>query len=344
MLLPPLAFTDAVDPAGGVNDGAPIHGPGTALLPAPTPPDRQRWRLSIAASVGLQLLLGLALGAALQMNAPPLTPWHDPAGAVPVELYLPAPLPLPARAVVQVLPPATHIRPRRPVVALRAQPLAPDSRPRSIVALPSPPAWRAPVPRPPLSPPPTPMPPAPAGPPAPSVRADSFADLRPVPPRPATAPPPAQGAFGETTLTATPGPNSAAPPVGGFDAGAALAAPAATPPHAVVAFETLPPPAAITATPDNVPAATRPPEIINWPQPAYTAEAALHRVEGVVVLRVNLRADGTVNVLEVVQGLPYGLNNAAAGAARALRFRPAQRGGMAVDCDVLVRFQFQLAY
>ena len=46
----------------------------------------------------------------------------------------------------------------------------------------------------------------------------------------------------------------------------------------------------------------------------------------------------------VVKGLGHGLDEAAAAAARRIRFRPAERDGGPIDAAGAVRIRFQLAY
>jgi outer membrane biosynthesis protein TonB len=46
----------------------------------------------------------------------------------------------------------------------------------------------------------------------------------------------------------------------------------------------------------------------------------------------------------VVQGLGYGLDQAARDAAHKLRFRPALRAGQPVDWTVLLHITFRMAY
>lgn len=85
-----------------------------------------------------------------------------------------------------------------------------------------------------------------------------------------------------------------------------------------------------------------PPEILSKPRPAYTAEAKAARIEGDVVLKVNLKANGEVLVLGIVKALGYGLDEAAANATSRIHFRPATRGGVAVDYTTTLRIVFQL--
>ena len=57
-----------------------------------------------------------------------------------------------------------------------------------------------------------------------------------------------------------------------------------------------------------------------------------------------ITASGQVKVLRVLKGLGNGLDETAAQAAANIRFKPAERGGMAVDSTAVARITFQLAY
>jgi TonB family protein len=89
---------------------------------------------------------------------------------------------------------------------------------------------------------------------------------------------------------------------------------------------------------------TKPVEILSVPKPVYTSEGLAKRVEGDVRLEVVFTASGEVKVLHVLQGLGYGLDDAAESAARQIRFRPAQQDGQPVDSEVAIRITFELAY
>jgi len=85
-------------------------------------------------------------------------------------------------------------------------------------------------------------------------------------------------------------------------------------------------------------------EILFKPRPVYTEEARAHRIEGEVLLEMQFGAAGEVRILRVVRGLGHGLDESAITAARAIRFRPAQRNGAPVDSGAIVHIVFQLAY
>jgi TonB family protein len=89
---------------------------------------------------------------------------------------------------------------------------------------------------------------------------------------------------------------------------------------------------------------TKPVEILFKPRPAYTDEARTKKIEGEVLLQVVFSSSGEVNVERVVQGLGYGLDQAAEAAARQIRFRPAQKEGQPVDSSAIIHIVFQLAY
>ena len=80
--------------------------------------------------------------------------------------------------------------------------------------------------------------------------------------------------------------------------------------------------------------------ILSKPEPGVTEEARQHNASGRVLLRVVLAADGTVRHPLVLRGLPYGLTEKAISAARAIKFKPAQRGGQPVSQYVTLEYGF----
>jgi TonB family protein len=85
-----------------------------------------------------------------------------------------------------------------------------------------------------------------------------------------------------------------------------------------------------------------PVEVLSKPTPIYTTEAREQRVEGEVTLRVTFVASGKIEVLEVLQPLGHGLDEAAIDAAKRIRFKPARRDGRPVDHTAVLRIVFQL--
>jgi TonB family protein len=107
--------------------------------------------------------------------------------------------------------------------------------------------------------------------------------------------------------------------------------------------------AAVAAAPKAAPPPAAAPlsralEILEKPRPAYTEEARRLQVEGEVVLEAEFPAAGPVRVLRVIRGLGHGLDEAALQAARAIRFRPAERNGVPSATTAQVRIAFQLAF
>jgi len=84
-------------------------------------------------------------------------------------------------------------------------------------------------------------------------------------------------------------------------------------------------------------------DILYEPNPAYSNEARILKMEGDVVLEVIFLASGQMQVTRVVSGLGHGLDEAAIQAAKQIRFRPAKRNGQPVDFPTHVRIEFRLS-
>jgi TonB family protein len=80
--------------------------------------------------------------------------------------------------------------------------------------------------------------------------------------------------------------------------------------------------------------------ITEQPQPVNTEEALRNRVAGKVVVEALFRRDGKVESPEVVEGLPYGLSETAIGAARRIKFIPAEIKGRKVTVIRRVEYVF----
>lgn len=79
------------------------------------------------------------------------------------------------------------------------------------------------------------------------------------------------------------------------------------------------------------------------PRPAFPKEAQHKNQSGWVVVRVEVFANGRAGDARVVESSGFAmLDEAALQAARQWRFRPAQKNGVAVRCEVEVPFQFKL--
>jgi TonB family protein len=94
---------------------------------------------------------------------------------------------------------------------------------------------------------------------------------------------------------------------------------------------------------DDTAALTTQVEILYKPKPVYTDEARKLSLEGEVLLEVMFGANGELHVNRVVRGLGHGLDEAAVSAANKIKFKPAQRNGLAVGSTAVVHVTFQLA-
>lgn len=83
--------------------------------------------------------------------------------------------------------------------------------------------------------------------------------------------------------------------------------------------------------------------IIAKPKPSYTKDARRFGVQGYVILRVALSANGKISRVRVVRGLPAGLTENAIRAACKIEFRPALKDGQPVSQWVNVEYVFRLA-
>ena len=84
------------------------------------------------------------------------------------------------------------------------------------------------------------------------------------------------------------------------------------------------------------------PVVLEKTPPSYTPEAKEAKHQGRVVLRAVIDAEGLVQDVEVVEGQPYGLSEAAASAVRAWRFQPALCSGEPVAVFYLLTVNFRL--
>jgi TonB family protein len=80
--------------------------------------------------------------------------------------------------------------------------------------------------------------------------------------------------------------------------------------------------------------------LVSRPEPMMTEEAKLNNVQGNVVLRMTLTADGKVTNIRVIAGLPYGLSEKAVEAARQIKFEPAMKDGRAVSQYIQIEYNF----
>jgi TonB family protein len=90
------------------------------------------------------------------------------------------------------------------------------------------------------------------------------------------------------------------------------------------------------------PEEVHPPEPIGVIEAEYPEAARRGRVEGTVVLRLVIDAEGTVTSAEVVKSVDPAVDEVARAAALRARYRPARRGATPVAARVLTRVEFRL--
>ncbi len=84
------------------------------------------------------------------------------------------------------------------------------------------------------------------------------------------------------------------------------------------------------------------PTILYREKAQYTQEARDNMIQGVVVLSVVFGADAQIRDIELVRGLPDGLNENAIEAAKKIRFEPAMKDGQAVSVRGRLEYSFNL--
>lgn len=91
-----------------------------------------------------------------------------------------------------------------------------------------------------------------------------------------------------------------------------------------------------------VPAGGTQPEEVDRVVPRYPAIARRAGVQGAVVVRGIVRRDGTIDDVEIIKDLPYGLGESARAAVMQWRFRPATVHGEPIDVYYTVTVNFRL--
>ena len=82
--------------------------------------------------------------------------------------------------------------------------------------------------------------------------------------------------------------------------------------------------------------------IISTVKATYTDEARQNGIEGSVLVKVTLLANGKVGNVSVVRGLPDGLNEKAVEAARQIRFEPKKVDGRPVSATKTLEYTFTI--
>jgi protein TonB len=84
------------------------------------------------------------------------------------------------------------------------------------------------------------------------------------------------------------------------------------------------------------------PRVIKTVEPAYTDEARVAHIQGTVTLEVAVHRDGTASVTKVIQGLGYGLDEAAIRALEQFQFEPGTMDGETVESQARMTVNFHL--
>ena len=84
------------------------------------------------------------------------------------------------------------------------------------------------------------------------------------------------------------------------------------------------------------------PILINEVLPEYSEEARKVRFQGTVVLNTIVREDGSVQVMNIVRGIGFGLDQNAINAVLQWKFKPARRNGKPVAAYLNVEVSFNL--
>ena len=75
----------------------------------------------------------------------------------------------------------------------------------------------------------------------------------------------------------------------------------------------------------------------------YTNAAREAKEQGMIVLSVEFRADGTIRVLKIVRGLGFGLDEQAVAAVQKIIFLPAIKDGTFVNMSSNIEYSFNLS-
>lgn len=81
---------------------------------------------------------------------------------------------------------------------------------------------------------------------------------------------------------------------------------------------------------------------IHSPQPLYSEDARIARVEGVVILQTIVNETGDVADVKVLKGLPHGLTESAVTTVTEWKFEPARQGGEPVSVYYMLTVSFSI--
>lgn len=89
---------------------------------------------------------------------------------------------------------------------------------------------------------------------------------------------------------------------------------------------------------------TDPPELYGSPQINYPDEARKNGVEGTVKASFTIGSDGSVSDIVIIEGLPYGVDDAVRNGLRFLRFKPAKLVDQAVPVKMYFSYVVTAVY
>jgi periplasmic protein TonB len=98
----------------------------------------------------------------------------------------------------------------------------------------------------------------------------------------------------------------------------------------------------VDETPVNFVPYDEPPVVIGSISPVYPEFAKRNRVQGTVVLEVEVLKDGSVRNIFVKRSVAGGLDDAAIEAVRKVRFQPGRSSGQPVDVLLIIPVEFSL--
>jgi TonB family protein len=98
----------------------------------------------------------------------------------------------------------------------------------------------------------------------------------------------------------------------------------------------------VSPAPKKAAPSLKPPELVEFVSAEYPAEALSAGLEGEVVLKLKIAADGTVNEAEIAESAAPGLDAAARNAALQFKFSPALRNGAPIASIILYTYSFKL--
>jgi TonB family protein len=84
------------------------------------------------------------------------------------------------------------------------------------------------------------------------------------------------------------------------------------------------------------------PTLLQKQEPEYSEDARLAKFQGTATLAVTIGPDGQASNLELVKGLGFGLDEKAAEAVTAWKFKPAMRDGQPVPVNATIEVNFRL--